>query len=406
VGRATGNYESFEKNLFSPRFIKVCLAAHLPGATMGCFDENQLVDFTQGLLPEPEALAFQAHLDECGRCRPVVMELARDLSTSAESDSHPPMHELPSAWRLLEPGTRVGRYQLLERVGVGAMGVVYAAWDPQLERKVALKLLRLDRSPAVAAQAQCRLLAEARSLAQVGCREVVSVYEVGTFEGQPFVAMELVEGGTLQRWLLLRRRPWQEVLEVFLDAGRGLAAAHAHEIVHRDFKPSNVLVGADGRAKVTDFGLAMRRTADAAVGPVGTPLYMAPELFDGASADARSDQYSFCVALHEALYGVRPYSGQSVSELSTNARRGTLAKPPGRRVPGHVRRALRRGLSPRPEDRFSSMTELLHHLAPRPRRLPAWMLAGGLLLAAAASALAWTVEPAPKVCASQVTAAR
>jgi serine/threonine protein kinase len=202
---------------------------------------------------------------------------------------------------------------VLDRIGAGGMGVVYAAYDPELDRRVALKLLRPDRFGSDADR--LRLLREAQALARLADPHVVSVYDTGTFGDRVFVAVELVEGETLRQWLGgLRAAPrsWREVLARFLPAGRGLAAAHAAGLVHRDFKPENVLLGRDGRVRVADFGLA-----EAAPEPggklaalpaewglvLGTPAYMAPEQLRGIAVDARSDQFSFCVALFEALYG-------------------------------------------------------------------------------------------------------
>ncbi len=248
----------------------------------------------------------------------------------------------PSA-EALERGAAVGRYVILDRIGAGGMGVVYAAYDPELDRRVALKLLRTDR---FAAPGHLRLLREAKALARLTHPNVVAVHDAGTFGDQVFVAMELVEGETLRQWLEAGARSWREVLDRLLAAGRGLAAAHAAGLVHRDFKPENVLLGRDGRVRVVDFGLA-KALADAAEEPaapdsggelaspltewgavLGTPAYMAPEQIRGIAADARSDQFSFCVALYEALYGERPF-GKGPRE--TPSRGARLRGPPAPR---------------------------------------------------------------------------
>src|ERR1041385_1014931 len=216
----------------------------------------------------------------------------------------------------LVEGAQFGRFRIEQRLGAGAMGVVYVAHDTQLGRRVAVKVLRNQSGPA-----EARLLREAQVMARLAHPNVVVLYDAGMVAGQMFIAMELVEGETLAAWLE-RRHSWQEVLERFLQSGRGLAAAHASGIVHRDFKPANVLVGTDGRARVLDFGVAREAselgTSPAPVhegGPgaltetgtiLGTPAYMAPEQRRGERATEASDQFSFCVSLWEGLAGARP----------------------------------------------------------------------------------------------------
>ncbi|HET9988068.1 MAG TPA: serine/threonine-protein kinase, partial [Kofleriaceae bacterium] len=244
----------------------------------------------------------------------------------------------------LARGTLVGRYVVLDVLGEGGMGVVYSAFDPELDRKVAIKLLQTRESGSTPSTKQggeqkAWLVREAQALARLSHPNVVAVYDVGTLnEDQVFVAMELVEGVTLREWLKAEARPWREVLPVLVAAGAGLAAAHEAGLVHRDFKPDNVLVARDGRPRVMDFGLARLRrasthddaqpkdTSDVAPSAgaietrsplseqltiagamLGTPAYMAPELYNGATADARSDQFAFAVTLFEALFRARPY---------------------------------------------------------------------------------------------------
>ncbi len=277
-------------------------------------------------------------------------------------------------------GARVGRYITLSVLGAGAMGVVYAAYDPELERKVALKLVR----PSALSIDYARLLREARTLARVAHPNVVSVFDVGTVGQAVFIAMELVEGKTVGAWMRQRERSVREVLEVFMAAARGLAAAHRAGISHRDFKPDNVMVGSDGRVRVLDFGLA-RAGQGAAPGPaieampvsetgsaaeicltregavVGTPAYMAPEQWHGGAGSASSDQFSFCVALWEALLGQRPFHGETIYALMLAVTAGKVDAPgpSARRVPVFLRRALERGLSVAPERRFATMDALL-----------------------------------------------
>ena len=221
----------------------------------------------------------------------------------------------PAHWgaRTLERGATIGRHVVLRKLGAGGMGVVYAAYDPELDRKVALKLLLPAASGVGGGKRRDRLLREAQALARLADPHVVSVHEVGVVDGAVYLAMEYVPGVDLQRWLAARPRGWREIADVMGQAGAGLRAAHRVGVIHSDFKPSNVLVGDDGRVRVADFGLATRRGADAdQEGPprtlldapaalAGTPVYMAPELFHGAPTTAQSDQYAFCVALYEAL---------------------------------------------------------------------------------------------------------
>ncbi|MCP3138639.1 serine/threonine-protein kinase [Pyxidicoccus xibeiensis] len=273
-------------------------------------------------------------------------------------------------------GTALGRYVLLERLGAGGMGVVYAAFDPELERKVAVKLLRSRPEDArAAAEGQARLLREAQAMARLSHPHVLPVFDVGVVGDRVFVAMELVEGRDARQWREQAPRTWAQVLAVYLQAARGLSAAHAAGLVHRDFKPENVLVGTDGRARVMDFGLA--RAAAGAPGAAGaaphwrvtlegqvqgTPAYMAPEQWRGEPADARSDQFAFCVALWEALAGQRPFASGGPADS-----RPTWPAPE-RRVPAAVRRALLLGLSASPDGRFASMKDLVAALERASRR--------------------------------------
>jgi tetratricopeptide (TPR) repeat protein len=275
-------------------------------------------------------------------------------------------------------GDCLDRYTVRTRIGAGGMGEVFAAHDAELDRMVAIKVIKpglAGSSPA----SRARFQREAQAMARLSHPNVVSVYDVGQAGGRVFVAMELVQGPTLAAWMAERPRPWREVVQVFLQAGRGLEAAHAAGVVHRDFKPANVILGE--RVRVADFGLA--RAVDAAEeeqpasGPVprplegsvtrtgqavGTPAYMAPEQGSAGPASPLSDQYAFAVSLHEALSGVRP--GES----------------PLRAIPAHLRAILARALSVRPEDRYPSMRELLSDLERDPARSRnRWLAAGGTL---------------------------
>ncbi|MFV8755622.1 protein kinase domain-containing protein [Nannocystaceae bacterium ST9] len=269
------------------------------------------------------------------------------------------------------PGSHLGRYVILARQGVGGMGVVYAAYDPQLDRRVALKLMH-RRGEGEDQRAAQRLLAEAKASAQFSHPNVITIHDVGTWEGRVFLAMEFVEGAPLSKWMREPGRDWKQLLDVFTKAGRGLEAAHEAGLVHRDFKPDNVLVGVDGRVRVLDFGLARR--FDGSADPVerrdreaGTPAYMSPEQHMGRSLDHRSDQFSFCVALYEALYGELPFAARTRFELAMAVTDGRVGPAPrGAGVPNWVRYALLRGLDPEPEGRWEDMGELLDALARDP----------------------------------------
>ncbi|MBK9752087.1 MAG: serine/threonine protein kinase [Nannocystis sp.] len=328
------------------------------------------------------------------------------------SEARVPPSELPP---------QIGRFTVLSTLGRGGMGVVYTAYDPELDRKVALKLVHLGGDPEHLALARERLLHEAQTMARLSHPNVVGVYEVGTVDDQVFLAMEYVRGESLRTWLRTPR-PWREILAVFMQAGAGLAAAHKAGIVHRDFKPDNTVVDREGRARVVDFGLAEHRDEIALrdsnirnAGPdtsasvnmrlavglqelspgtlstmhrtggrlVGTPAYMAPEQHLGGTADARADQFSFCAALYEALYGERPFPGATLGELRMNLVAGRMHTPPPRSpVPPWLRRVLVRGLASDPDRRHPDMPALLAALAHDPRvTLRRRLLVAGLLLA-------------------------
>ncbi|HYO66263.1 MAG TPA: serine/threonine-protein kinase [Archangium sp.] len=339
-------------------------------------------------------------------------------ASGARPDGTP--NEAPTGTPTLGRGTPLDRYVVLEPLGEGGMGMVYAAYDSVLDRKVALKLLppgELDGGPEVSS-GRARLLREAQAMARLSHPNVVAIYDVHQHESQVFMAMELVDGQTLLQWEREKPRTWRELLTAYLAAGRGLAAAHAAGLVHRDFKPTNVLVGRDGRVRVTDFGLArphnapVEQTSDATpdTSPVkahsllelnltqrgavlGTPAYMAPEQFRGATADARSDQFSFAVSLWEALHGVRPFEGTSPSERRENVLAGRINPPPPySKVPPWVNRAMLRALNTAPEARYPSLDALLAVLERDPARVRrrALAIAALGLLVTGSAALAWT----------------
>ncbi len=323
---------------------------------MACLDENALVAYLQRRLPESAHQAAEQHVSSCPACRGLIEEMA--LVFASDSDAVEPMPALG-------PGSRIGRYVVLRRVGAGAFGVVYAAFDPELDRKVALKVLRSDRASDAAWRE--RFLREARAMARLSHPNVTQVYDVHAEGERLSIAMEFVEGTNLAEWGS-EPKPWREVLRIFLAAGRGLEAAHAAGLIHRDFKPANVLIGDDGRVSVTDFGLAqMDHEAHASVEVTGTPRYMAPEQHAGRVGSA-ADQFGFAVALYEALYGVHPFAWATSDELARAVRNGARRPPPQAiAVPRWLTGALDRALASEPARRFPSMKALLEQIAVEPR---------------------------------------
>ncbi|MBN1209733.1 MAG: serine/threonine protein kinase [Myxococcaceae bacterium] len=446
-------------------------------------ETDEIARFLRGQLPPERAAEVERHLVGCLQCAERISSESLSVTDvpsflmvgpaaqgeaaphPAEEDKAPraaPARSAPRTGESSEPshrgekggekggenglpvrGDQVGRYLILERVGQGGMGVVYAAWDPDLGRRVAIKLLRTDKQHAEGRTVgQARLLREAQAMARVSHPHVISVYDVSTLGDSVFIAMEFVDGGTLKKWVKERPRSWREVLDVFTAAGRGLAGAHAAGLVHRDFKPDNVLIGKDGRVRVTDFGLARLAEEEAGAGPpalpatatleespemaqltqeglvVGTLKYMSPEQLHGATPDARSDQFSFCVALYWALYGDWPFDrprslargadsgpGSSNKGTSRPSQRpglprsidpdtGAFEPPRDSKVPDFIRKALMRGLSPESKDRFASMDALLARLEYRPRRNRMAAAAASLLLVTGASGYAWYAHQA------------
>jgi tRNA A-37 threonylcarbamoyl transferase component Bud32/tetratricopeptide (TPR) repeat protein len=359
----------------------------------------------------------------------------READTIADAESDP-----GEAKKL----STIGRYVVLDSVGMGGMGLVCAAYDPKLNRKIALKLLRNASDEEASTAGRNRLFREAQALAQLSHPNVVTVHDVDVFEGQVYIAMEFVEGMTLREWLRERPRTWKEILEKFILAGRGLAAAHEADIIHRDFKPSNVLIGKDGAVRVADFGVAKERdrpqrdaererldferrrhtaslnasettSEDALIDEiqsnisidltvagrmVGTPAYMAPEQHMGLHVGPYTDQYAFCVSLYEALYGRLPFEGIDRRDQLAKMAEGKLPLAPKsgdvRSVPSWLHKLLARGLRPHPSERWPSMDALLTALERDPiKRIRRGAVLGvGLLgIGAGAFGLAWGLVP-------------
>ncbi len=345
-------------------------------------------------------------------------------------------------------GDQLGRYTIERVLGAGGMGLVYAAHDPDLDRRVAIKVLRGDASE----ESRVRLLREARAMAKLSHPNVITVYEVGTANGVDFVAMELLEGGTLAEWLRAERRAPAEVLKRLRAAGAGLVAAHARGLVHRDFKPANVLLGRDGQVVVTDFGLARGFDSDVnaetlpapvaapsaptkpaaasvaldetmAAPPtptpaprsrpgdlsttltrtgavLGTPAYMAPEQFAGQQVGPAADQFAFAVAMWEGLTGARPFRGDTLEQMRAAVERGA---PSAAVLPRAVRPVLVRALARDAAARWPDMAALLAALDRRTRR-PGRLAGIAVVLAGVAGATALVAgrdrgSPAPAAAA-------
>ena len=350
--------------------------------TASCPGDETLAAMLGGVLEVTERAEVERHIDRCGACRRLVVMLARD-------GLKPPS------------GRRWGRYVEIDVLGQGAMADVVLARDTVLEREVAIKLV----AGTCDARAAERLRREAQALAQLDHPNIVPVYDVGVEDGALYLAMQRVRGQTLQAWL--ETGPGIDaIVTAFVGAARGLAAAHAADLVHRDVKPTNIMIDETGTARVLDFGLvAVRAVPDGASTDegsdepplgltrrgtaVGTPLYMAPEQHRGEDATARSDQFSLCVALYEALYGRLPFRGETVRQLHADKERGLGEQPVHPGVGRSLRRALLRGLSPDPAARWPSLKALVDALQPRARpRAP-------VVLAGVAAALLTTVVLAP-----------
>jgi eukaryotic-like serine/threonine-protein kinase len=328
-----------------------------------CPSEDQLVRFGERKIPLEERERIEAHLEGCESCDLSVAMLrashvsSMQLTAQTEADLASFARRTQIA-RELKPGMNLGRFNLVRRVGIGAMGVVFAAYDPDLDRNVALKvLLDPSRSPEVE---RARIAREARSMAKLVHPNVVGVYEIGMQADRVFLAMELVVGTTLQEWLLTDP-PRTEVLTLFESIAHAVGAAHDVGIIHRDLKPQNIMVTNDGSAKVTDFGLADAATKTGTL--VGTPAYMSLEAIRGEYVGPASDQFSLAVCLHEALSGKRPYEAATQEALRERLVERPIVDP---RIERRLRTVLERALDPSPALRFPSMSAFADALAGGP----------------------------------------
>jgi len=388
---------------------------------MDCPRESEVADFFAGRAAPELRRQLEAHFARCSRCLAVIAALQRERSdASLDSTLGASTPGVASDRQAPALGAALGHFILLERLGQGAMGTVNVAYDRRLDRKVAIKLVRGEKVADPLSRA--RMLREARAMAKITHPHVVAVHEANEYEDGVYVVMELVRGSTLRAWLAALPRPLEAILDTFIQAGRGLAAAHAAGLVHRDFKPENVLVDDAGHVKVGDFGLARAAetvsvaasgsgessapdqdasrdvTLTATGASVGTPAYMSPEQWQGRSADARSDIFAFGVALFEAIHGHRPFRGETMAALAAAVQDGVIVDAPARvKVPTKIHLAIRRALATDPDARWPTMEPLLAELASIPgrrRRQLASISAVGLLAAGISVGVLWSDDSA------------
>ena len=362
---------------------------------MGCLDDSTIYEFAMGALERDELATADAHIDSCEECRMVVVGLVRTGAASGIETTQrnsPVDMEAGNETGSLHRGSVFGeKYVVLNVLGAGAMGVVYGAWDSALERKVAIKTLRAD---ATFKDRRDRFVREAQAMAKIAHPNVVAVHDVGEVGVRAYIAMEFIQGSTLRDWGRQTSRSWSELRDMCVQAGHGLAAAHAAGLVHRDFKPENVIVGSDNRARVTDFGLValggsaaepvgsspalMELTTTGAV--LGTPAYMAPEQFRAETVDARTDQYAFCATTWELLFGSRPIEARTFDEQLRRVLAGDLPAPP-KGAPAWLSQALLRGLAVKPEERHASMDVLLEAMCRDQKSSPGRRVGVGIAVA-------------------------
>jgi serine/threonine protein kinase len=398
------------------------------------------MEFVAGALPKTPAREVESHMARCSECRRLIVEIAK-ANDAPDTDVDPPaapVNVAAAAFQSTAPGTRralegqidsaattlelkrgsrVQRYTLLYQLGEGGMGSVHAAFDPKLDRRVALKFLRTDLIGSAKQGHRERLVREARALARLSHANVVSIFDVAETDGSVFLAMELIDGSNARIWRELGARSIGEIVKVYRESLSALIAAHEQGIIHRDFKPDNVMVGADGIARVTDFGLARSAMVDVdelladaesqgvdwetltQTGLVlGTPRYMAPEQFSGI-ANEFTDQFSFCLSLYEALYGHYPLGTKTPRSLLPNREISEqILSPLNKKVPDNLRRILLRGMAVDPRDRWPSLTELQYELSqvlvPNNSTMR-WAALAGITALVAGAAFFFAPEPPP-----------
>ncbi|MEM6991853.1 MAG: protein kinase [Myxococcota bacterium] len=365
-------------------------------------DDEQLAAYVDGALDSAAVGRLERHLVACSRCALVAGYAWTDPSEGSGADRLrsavlPAFVASPD----LAPGEQVGRYRIERRLGAGAMGTVYRAEDTKLDREVALKCLHV-RGDADPEATRARLLSEARALARLEDPRVVQIFDVGIHEGTFFLVMQLVDGQSLRVWA--SRASQAELLAAMAEAAGALEAVHRAGLLHGDFKPDNVMVGADGRVFVLDFGLARaiadQRTTGAAsgggTGTGGTPAYMGPELLAGGRPTPHADQYAWSVTLFELLCNRRPFAATSLSQLREDARRAAVAWPTDPPLPRRIARVLARGMAARPESRWPSVAEASRRLVRRRSSgASAVVLAAAAAVAVAAAPGAKTTGPVP-----------
>ena len=377
-----------------------------------CLDEDEILAFRSGTLSKDALASIKMHLETCSACLEVIQYLDLSESAGGSGGVGRSMNRIPPQ--------QIGNYLLLDELGAGGMGFVYAAYDTQLDRRIALKLMH-NRGRT----ASGRIRREAQAMARLSHPNIVTIYGVHSLsENDLAIAMEYVEGRSLTELLASEpRMDWMAVRSIFTQAARGLAAAHDAGLVHRDFKPGNLLVTDDGQAKIIDFGLVYaEQDSSPPFSPedvsgeseesvkltnsgarIGTPAYMAPEQFNGEPVDGRTDQFAFCLCLYEAVYGQRAFAVDTFEDLRKRVRAGQwiLPKRPDD-VPRSVEDILRRGLSSAPERRFLSMRDVAAKLElatmspPLHRRRLFWWTAAAL--AAAMVLAAVMLRPTAPAC--------
>ena len=377
----------------------------MSSASLRCLEDHEVAALVEGEAEAEIVRRAHEHGASCERCRGMLAVVGRLRAQDEESGPEPstvPSRPQPARF---EAGARLRRYEIVAELGRGGMGVVFEAYDPKLDRAVAIKVMHHDDEEQLA-----RISREAQAVARLSHPNVVQIFDAGLTDARAFIVMALIEGRTLSEWVAERSHRWRDIVRVHEAAGRGLAAAHAAGLVHRDFKPANVLVGKRGYVTVLDFGLA-RPTGEALTtafnGPataltltatgvaVGTPAYMAPEQHRGEKVTEKADIYAFGAALYRSLYGELPFAGHTVEALFLAKQREQLRKPADSSVPEPVHAAICRALAYDPGQRWDSMRELVAalHRTRTKRRSGAIAFVGAAAVAAGIFAASELVAP-------------